>query len=44
MTAQHTAKLKDSQSRTQRSAWLLALAAAGVYAFVIVWYLTGGAA
>jgi hypothetical protein len=38
------AKLEDAQSRAKRNAWLLALAAAGVYAAVIAWYLMGGAA
>lgn len=38
------AKLDDLRNRAKRNAWLLALAAAGIYAAMIVWYLTGGAA
>ncbi|HEY7672637.1 MAG TPA: hypothetical protein VIC71_10500 [Gammaproteobacteria bacterium] len=43
MTVQ-PAKHDDARSRAKRNAWLLALAAMGVYGAVIVWYLTGGAA
>jgi hypothetical protein len=38
------ASRNDPHSRAKRSAWLLALAAIGIYATVLVWYLTGGAA
>jgi hypothetical protein len=38
------ANRKDARSRAKQSAWLLGLAAIGVYGAVLVWYLTGGAA
>jgi len=44
MTAPHAAASLAARRRARRTAWALALAAAGVYCAVIVWYLSGGAA